>query len=146
SLGPEDPSLQIGASLASALGRRVELSREKLRLLAPVGAAAGLAAAFNAPISAVLFVIEEVIGRWSAGILGSVVLSAVSSVVVMRWFLGSESLFRIPAVELKNPTELIAYAVLGVVGGLASVVFASGIAMFRPICKGLPRWAQYFQP
>ena len=81
SLGPEDPSLQIGASLASALGRRMNLSRERLRLLAPVGAAAGLAAAFNAPISAVLFVIEEVIGRWSAGILGSVVLSAISSVV-----------------------------------------------------------------
>ena len=88
SLGPEGPSLQIGASLASALGRRLELSREKLRLLAPVGAAGGLSAAFNAPISAVLFVIEEVIGRWSAGILGSVVLSAISSVVVMRWFLG----------------------------------------------------------
>src|SRR5438067_2638459 len=84
SLGPEDPSLQIGASLASMLGRRLKLSREKLRLIAPVGAAAGLAAAFNAPISAVLFVIEEVIGRWSAGILGSVVLSAISSVVAMR--------------------------------------------------------------
>src|SRR5437588_11632203 len=68
SLGPEDPSLQIGASLASALGRYLKLSRDKLRLIAPVGAAAGLAAAFNAPISAVLFVIEEVIGRWSAGI------------------------------------------------------------------------------
>src|SRR5579864_4245479 len=96
SLGPEDPSLQIGAGLASALGRRLHLSRDRMRLIAPVGAAAGLAAAFNAPISAVLFVIEEVIGRWSAGILGSVVLSAVSSVVVMRWFLGSQPLFRIP--------------------------------------------------
>ena len=132
SLGPEDPSLQIGASLASALGRRLELSRERLRLLAPVGAAAGLAAAFNAPISAVLFVIEEVIGRWSAGILGSVVLSAVSSVVVVRWFLGSEPLFRIPAVGLVRPTELLAYAVLGVVGGLAAVVFAKAIGYFRP--------------
>jgi CIC family chloride channel protein len=88
SLGPEDPALQIGAGLASILGRRLHLPRERMRLIAPVGAAAGLAAAFNAPISAVLFVIEEVIGRWSAGILGSVVLSAVSSVVVMRWFLG----------------------------------------------------------
>lgn len=146
SLGPEDPSLQIGASLASALGRLMRLSRDRMRLIAPVGAAAGLAAAFNAPISAVLFVIEEVIGRWTAGILGSVVLSAVSSVVVMRWFLGSESLFRIPTVQLKNPTELFAYALLGAVGGLASVVFAGGISVLRPWCKARPQWTQYFQP
>ncbi len=146
SLGPEDPSLQIGASLASALGRRMHLSRDRMRLIAPVGAAAGLAAAFNAPISAVLFVIEEVIGRWTAGILGSVVLAAVSSVVVMRWFLGSESMFRIPAVQLERPSELIAYSVLGVVGGLASVAFSSGIATLRPRCRALPPWTQYFQP
>ena len=146
SLGPEDPSLQIGASLASALGRRLQLSRDRMRLIAPVGAAAGLAAAFNAPISAVLFVIEEVIGRWTAGILGSVVLSAVSSVVVMRWFLGSESLFRIPVVQLERPTELIAYCVLGIVGGLASVAFSTGVATLRPRLKAMPQWTQYFQP
>ncbi|HVM74336.1 MAG TPA: chloride channel protein [Candidatus Saccharimonadales bacterium] len=146
SLGPEDPSLQIGASLASALGRRMRLSRERMRLIAPVGAAAGLAAAFNAPISAVLFVIEEVIGRWTAGILGSVVLSAVSSVVIMRWFLGSDALFRIPIVEMQRPFELIAYSVLGIVGGLASVAFASGIGALRPRCRELPPWTQYFQP
>ncbi|HEY7351811.1 MAG TPA: chloride channel protein [Terriglobales bacterium] len=146
SLGPEDPSLQIGAGLASALGRKLHLSRDRMRLIAPVGAAAGLAAAFNAPISAVLFVIEEVIGRWSAAILGSVVLSAVSSVVVMRWFLGSEPLFRIPPVELVRPGELIAYAVLGIAGGFASVVFSGGIGTMRPILKSMPRWTQYFQP
>ncbi len=146
SLGPEDPSLQIGASLASALGRRLKLSRDRMRLIAPVGAAAGLAAAFNAPISAVLFVIEEVIGRWTAGILGSVVLSAVSSVVVMRWFLGSESLFRIPVVQLERPTELIAYGILGIVGGLASVAFSGGIGVLRPRLKAMPKWTQYFQP
>ena len=56
----------------------------------------------------------------TAGILGSVVLSAVSSVVVTRWFLGSESLFRIPAVQLEHPSELIAYSVLGVAGGFAA--------------------------
>ncbi|MFP5277548.1 MAG: chloride channel protein [Acidobacteriota bacterium] len=146
SLGPEDPSLQIGASLASALGRKLHLSRERMRLIAPVGAAAGLAAAFNAPISAVLFVIEEVIGRWTAGILGSVVLSAVSSVVVMRWFLGSESMFRIPPVELKSPSELIAYSILGIIGGLASVVFASGIQELRPRFRRMSPWTQYLQP
>ncbi len=146
SLGPEDPSLQIGASIASALGRQLEISREKLRLMAPVGAAAGLAAAFNAPISAVLFVIEEVIGRWSAGILGSVVLSAVSSVVIVRSLLGSEPLFRIPVTTFKRPSELLAYAVLGIVGGLASVAFAKSIGYLRPRLKALPRWTQYFQP
>jgi CIC family chloride channel protein len=146
SLGPEDPSLQIGACIASALGRGLHLSRERMRLIAPVGAAAGLAAAFNAPISAVLFVIEEVIGGWTAGILGSVVLSSVSSVVVMRWFLGSQPLFRIPAVELRNPVELIAYAILGVIGGLASVAFSAGIGELRPRLKAMPRWTQYFQP
>jgi len=146
SLGPEDPSLQIGASIASLLGRKLQLSRERLRLIAPVGAAAGLAAAFNAPISAVLFVIEEVIGRWSAGIFGAVVLSAVSAVLVERSFFGAEPLFRIPTVQFLRPVELLAYAVLGVVGALASVIFARAIGFLRLRLKALPRWTQYLQP
>jgi CIC family chloride channel protein len=146
SLGPEDPSLQIGASLASYLGRRLNFSRDKLRLLAPVGAAAGLAAAFNAPISAVLFVIEEVIGRWSAAILGAVVLSAISSVVVVRWFLGAQPLFRIPPLTVFRPSELLAYALLGIIGGFAAVIFAKAIAYFRPRLRDMPRWTQYLQP
>src|SRR4029078_111284 len=146
SLGPEAPSLQIGASLASALGRRLALSRERLRLLAPVGGAAGLAAAFNAPISAVLFVIEEVIGRWSAGVLGAVVLSSISSVVVMRWFLGAAPMFHIPATQLVSPRELLAYAVLGIVGGLVAVLFAKAIGALRPRLRPLPQWTQYFLP
>jgi CIC family chloride channel protein len=146
SLGPEDPSLQIGAGLASALGRRLHLSRERVRLIAPIGAAAGLAAAFNAPISAVLFVIEEVIGRWSAGVLGAVVLAAVSSAVVERWFLGFAPLFRIPALESIRPAELLAYAVLGIAGGFASLVFAKSIEVLRAKLKAAPRWTQYLQP
>src|ERR1700723_3268849 len=146
SLGPEDPSLQIGASLASALGRRMRLSRDRMRLIAPVGAAAGLAAAFNAPISAVLFVIEEVIGNWSGGVLGAIVLAAVSSVVVMRQFLGTNALFRIPPFRLEHTSELLAYAVLGIVGGGASVLLLQAIAFMRPVLRRLPHWTEYFQP
>jgi CIC family chloride channel protein len=146
SLGPEDPSLQIGAGIASRLGRSLKLSREKIRLIAPVGAAAGLAAAFNAPISAVLFVIEEVIGNWSGGVLGAIVLAAVSSVVVMRQFLGTNALFRIPPFRLEHTPELLAYAVLGVVGGGASVLLLQAIAVMRPRLRRLPHWTEYFQP
>ena len=146
SLGPEDPSLQIGAGIASALGRRMELSRDKLRLIAPVGAAAGLAAAFNSPISAVLFVIEEVIGNWSAGVLGAVVVSAVASVTVERWFRGDEPLFRIPLSHFGGVSDLPAYIVLGIAGGYFSVFFLKLVLTLRPRLKNLPQWTQYAQP
>ena len=131
SLGPEDPSLQIGAGVASMVSRRVGLSRERLRIFAPVGAAAGLAAAFNAPISAILFVIEEVIGQWTAGVLGSIVLSAVSAVVVARWFWGASPMFHVPPIALRDPRELLAYAVLGLMGGGASLLFAKAETSFQ---------------
>ncbi|HTI38173.1 MAG TPA: chloride channel protein [Vicinamibacterales bacterium] len=146
SLGPEDPALQIGAGIASALGRRLKLSRSRLRYVAPVGAAAGLAAAFNAPITAVLFVIEEVIGRWTAGVLGAVVLAAVSSVVTEQWFLGDQPLFRVPPYHLEHSSELLAYAILGVIGGGVSIVFVKLVATLRPRLRALPPWTWYLQP
>ncbi|MGB9244565.1 MAG: chloride channel protein [Candidatus Acidiferrales bacterium] len=146
SLGPEDPSLQMGAGIASLLGRRLNLSQEKVRLIAPIGAAAGLAAAFNAPISSVIFVIEEVIGTWSAGVLGAIVLAAVSAVVTMRSFMGSESLFRVPAFRVASAAELLAYVVLGIIGGCASLAFLKWLAYARPRIQRWPSWTRYFQP
>jgi len=146
SLGPEDPSLQIGAGVASLIGRRIGLSRARLRLLAPVGAAAGLAAAFNAPISAILFVIEEVIGKWTAGVLGSIVLAAVASVAVARWFWGAQPMFQIPSIALRDPRELLAYSVLGVIGGFAALLFAKSLEYLRPRLRAQPQWLQLLQP
>ncbi|MGC2719852.1 MAG: chloride channel protein [Candidatus Acidiferrales bacterium] len=146
SLGPEDPSLQMGAGIASLIGRKLRLSTEKIRLIAPVGAAAGLAAAFNAPISAVLFVIEEVIGTWSAGVLGAIVLSSLSSVVTMRAFLGPDSLFRVPAFRVARWEDMAAYVVLGVAGGIASLILLKWIVWARPKLKALPKWTLFLQP
>ncbi|HUO34394.1 MAG TPA: chloride channel protein [Candidatus Acidoferrum sp.] len=146
SLGPEDPSLQMGAGIASKIGRSLNLSQEKIRLIAPVGAAAGLAAAFNAPISAVLFVIEEVIGVWSGGVLGAIVLAAVSSVVTMRSFLGADSLFRVPEFRVVRAEDLLGYAVLGLVGGGAAIAFLKWLAYARPRIEKLPYWTKYLQP
>jgi chloride channel protein, CIC family len=131
SLGPEDPALQMGAGVASWLGRAFSLPRDQLRLIVPVGAAAGVAAAFNTPITAVLFVIEEVIASWSAGVLGSIVLAAVAAVAVTRSFLGNAPLFRVPDFELTHPSELVVYAGIGLIGGLLAAVFVRSLGRLR---------------
>jgi len=146
SLGPEDPSLQIGAAVASTVSRRFQLSAENLRLFAPVGAAAGLAAAFNAPITALLFVIEEVVGNWNASVLGSVILAAISGDAVSRWYFGDAPLFRVPTLELRDPRELVAYAILGVAGGLTAMLFAGTLRQLRRRLARLPQWTRLAQP
>lgn len=146
SLGPEDPALQMGAGVASSLGRAFALSREHVRLIVPVGAAAGIAAAFNTPITAVLFVVEEVIGSWSASVLGSIVLAAVSAVAVSRWFLGDQPLFRVPAFELTHPSELALYALVGIVGGLLGTAFVRALGIMRGRLIDAPAAARLVQP
>lgn len=146
SQGPEDPSLQIGAAISSTVSRRFGLSAGNLRLFAPVGAAAGLAAAFNAPITALLFVIEEVVGNWNASVLGSVVLAAISGDAVSRWFFGDAPMFRVPLLEMRDPRELITYALLGVAGGGAALLFAWLLRFLRPKLRALPAWTRLVQP
>ena len=74
------------------------------------------------------------------------VLAAISSAIVSRWFLGDEPLFRVPQYHLEHVGELAAYAVLGVIGGLASIVFVKYIAFLRPRLKRLPAWTHRLQP
>ncbi len=137
-LGPEDPALQMGAGVASLLGRAFRLTRDHMRLIAPVGAAAGIAAAFNTPITAVLFIIEEVLSGWNAGVLGSIVLSAVSASVVTRSFLGDQPLFRVPDFRLTDPSELLVYAAIGLMGGVLGALYTRGMLWWRSRAHGLP--------
>jgi CIC family chloride channel protein len=145
-LGREGPSVQVGAGIASVLGRRLGLSPSRLKALVPVGASAALAAAFNTPISAVLFTLEEVMGDLHAPVLGSIVLSSATSWIVLRTLLGNEPLFHLPAYQLVHPGEILAYAVLGVLGGLVSVMFVKLLLWLRRYFLSLPRWSSWFQP
>ncbi len=121
SAGPEDPSVQIGATIGSQVAQRLHLSEARVKTLVGCGAAAGLGAAFNAPISGVFFAIEIVLGEFSGAATGLVVLSAVAGAVVIQTFLGSSPAFVVPAYELRSPLELAFYAVLGL--GAAVVAF-----------------------
>jgi chloride channel protein, CIC family len=146
SIGREGPSVQIGAGLASVAGRWLRLPPERARELIPVGAAGALAAAFNTPISAVLFALEEIIGDLNAPLLGSTVVASVASVVVARAILGNEPLFHVPAYDLQHPAELFAYALLGVIGGLISVGFCKGLLRLRRGFLRLPPGSRILHP
>jgi CIC family chloride channel protein len=146
SMGREGPSVQIGAGLASAIGQWFGLSPSRVQSLVPVGAAAALAAAFNTPVAAVLFALEEIIGDMNAGLIGSTVLASVTSVVVERAILGDEVLFRVPAYQLVHPAELLAYAALGIVGGLISLLFCKSLLQLRKFFLQLPQTTAILQP
>jgi CIC family chloride channel protein len=145
-LGREGPSVHIGAGIASVLGRAFGLSPAGVRNLIPVGCSAALAAAFNTPIAAVLFSLEEVLGNLHATVIGAVVISSATSWMVLHLFLGDEPLFHVPAYHLVNASEFGVYAVLGVVGGLGSVAFVKLLLWLRIAFRKLPRWSIWIQP
>src|SRR5580692_4313458 len=145
-LGREGPSVQVGAGLSSLLGRALGLSPEKVKALIPVGAAAAVAAAFNTPLAAVLFALEEVVGDMHAPVLGSVVLASATSWAMLRLLLGNDPLFKVPNYQLVSPWEFLLYALLGVLGGFMSVAFTKFLTWMRARFLRLPRKTTWVQP
>lgn len=145
-LGREGPSVQVGSGIGSVLGRNLGLSPERVKQLIPVGAAAAIAAAFNTPLAAVLFALEEIVGDLHAPVIGSVVLASATSWGVLRLLLGNSPLFKVPQYQLVHPAEFAIYAVLGILGGLVSVAFSRLLLGMREWFLRLPLKTQWFQP
>jgi len=145
-LGREGPSVQVGAGIGSVLGRLLGLRPEQLKKLIPVGAAAAIAAAFNTPLAAVLFALEEIMGDLHAPVMGAVVLASATSWAVLRVLLGNHPLFKVPQYELVHPLEFAVYAVLGVVGGLVSVAFTKLLLGIRALFLRFPQKTVWCQP
>jgi CIC family chloride channel protein len=146
SVGREGPSVQIGAGVASVVGQWVPLPPERLKALVPVGAAGALAAAFNTPVAAVIFALEEIIGDMNAPLLGSTVVASVASVMVERSILGNEPLFRVPPYQLVHPAELAAYGLLGILGGVLAIIFCKSLLALRRAFQRMPPRTRALQP
>ena len=145
-LGREGPSVQVGAGIASVLGRFLGLRTELVKKLIPVGAAAAIAAAFNTPLAAVLFALEEIVGDLNAPVMGAVVLASATAWVVLRVSLGNHPLFRVPQYQLVHPAEFAVYAVLGIAGGVVSAAFARLLLGMRMRFLRFPQKTVWFQP
>jgi CIC family chloride channel protein len=145
-LGREGPSVQVGAGIASVLGRHLGLSTEQVKKLVPVGAAAAIAAAFNTPLAAVVFALEEIMGDLNAPLMGGVVLASATAWVVLRLSLGDHPLFKVPQYHLVSSAEFAVYAVLGVAGGAVSAVFAKLLLGMRAMFLRFPRKTVWIQP
>jgi CIC family chloride channel protein len=145
-LGREGPSVQVGAGIGSVLGRALGLGTEQVKNLIPVGAAAAIAAAFNTPLAAVVFSLEEIMGDLNAPMMGGVVLASATAWMVLRVSLGDHPLFNVPKYHLVSSAEFAVYAVLGVAGGVVSAAFARLLLGMRAWFLRLPRKTVWFQP
>jgi CIC family chloride channel protein len=123
SVGPEDPSVQIGANLGSMFGQWLHLSDERMRSLVAAGSASGIAAAFNAPIAGVFFALEIVLGEISGSAFGIVVLASVISAVFTQVVAGPEPAFHVPAYTFHSPWDLLLYLGLGLLAGPVAALY-----------------------
>ncbi len=145
SLGREGPTVQICAGATSALARAASLPPRTMRRLTPVGVAAGIAAAFNAPIAAVTFTIEEIVGTLDNTVLSGVVVAAALSAVIERGILGVHPVIEVAqSYGLDHASSLIVYAFLGIAAAVVSIAFTDGLLelrrRFREL-RAIPHWA-----
>lgn len=144
SVGPEDPSVQIGSSLGSMFGQWLHLSDERVRALVAAGAAGGIAAAFNAPITGVFFSLEIILGELSGSTMGVVVLASVISAVFTQAVSGTQPAFRIPAYAFHSAWELPLYLGLGLLAGPVAALYVKGLYVAQDFFHGwrAPRWVK----
>jgi CIC family chloride channel protein len=146
SLGLEGPTVQVCGGVSSLLARGARLSQKNCRRMASVGMAAGIAAAFNAPIAAVTFTLEELIGDLDQTMLSGVIVAAALAAVVEHSVMGSTPVFHVPrAYTFDNASSLVWYALLGLLAAIVSVAFTDSLLILRAWFKRLasvPKWVQ----
>lgn len=146
SLGREGPTVHICAGIASFFGKTAALSQKNLKRLLPVGAAAGIAAAFNAPIAAVTFTIEEVVGDLDQTVLSGVIVAAAIAAAIERSILGEHPVFTVTQnYGLHYASSLVVYAAMGVAAAFVALLFTESLVKLRKWfgdLRKIPVWAR----
>ncbi len=141
--GNEGPVVMMGSSIASSLGRYLSVSPERLKILVGCGAAAGLAAAYNAPLGGALFSMEIILRTFNAKSFSPIIIASVFATVVSRTYLGSEPAFKTSSFHLVTNYEFIFYIILGVLAAFTAVYFVRTfmrIDEFFDMRKKIPVW------
>jgi chloride channel protein, CIC family len=138
SVGPEGPVIELGSGLGSASAQALGLSPERMRTLVGCGAAAGLSAAFNAPIAGAIFALEIVLKDFAVVTFSPIIVASVLSTVLSRMVLGSEPAFSVPGYELVSPYELVFYVGLGLLAGLWGTAFSHALRQSERVIGRVP--------
>jgi CIC family chloride channel protein len=146
SAGREGPVIQIGSAIGSWVGQVLHVSSRRLRTYVGCGAAAGIAATFNAPIAGALFAVEIILGEFGVAQFSPIVISSVLATVIARHMFGGGPVFEVPAYELASIAELGPYLVLGLVCGVVSVVFIRVLYFAEDRFDGLSRVHELARP
>ncbi len=138
SVGREGPIVQIGSAIGSSVGQWLRVSPRRMRTLVGCGAAAGIAATFNAPVAGALFAVEVLLGDFGVHQFSPIVISSVAATVVSHHYLGDLPAFEIPVYQLAHPGELVAYVALGLGAGLLSWLFVRSLYFAEDAFERVP--------
>ena len=127
SVGQEGPIIQVGSALGSAIGQWLKVSPERLKILVGCGAAAGIAATFNAPIAGAFFALEIILGNFALASFSPIIISSVMATVISRAFFGNYPIFTVPTYSLVSVWEVPLYMVLGLVAGIVGLAFTESV-------------------
>jgi CIC family chloride channel protein len=146
SVGREGPIIQIGSSLGSMVGQLLKVPANRLKTLVGCGAAAGIAAAFNAPIAGALFAVEIILMDFTVAQFSPIVISSVVATVVSHTFEGNYPAFIVPGYQLVSSYEFIFYFLLGIISGLVSFLFIKTLYFFEDFFDYRFKFPDNFKP
>lgn len=138
SVGREGPIVQIGSALASTVGQLLKVSRSQLRTLVGCGAAAGIAATFNAPLAGVIFSLEILLGEFGVPTFSPIVLSSVTATAISRHYFGDVPAFIVPEYIMVSSWEFLLYAGLGILTGFMALIFVGTLYKFEDLIDMIP--------